>query len=163
MLRDLDVALHWSAEAAQGRYELDAILGYIAGLPTYSLMAELASGRVLSGVLPPVGAMPTALVAAAPLRWRFARDFSLEYARMHAARGNMVGALAQAAKATFEEAHARVCEQGQWVLNEKHLLAAAGIETVDRLFAAPPPGARDAMEWLHALANVLDGARSATV
>ena len=40
MLRDLDVVGHWSAEAAQGRYEVDALLGYVAGAPTYGLMAS---------------------------------------------------------------------------------------------------------------------------
>ena len=45
MLRDLDVVRHWSAEAEQGRYEVDALLGSVAGAPTYSLMAELALSR----------------------------------------------------------------------------------------------------------------------
>src|SRR3982751_5148760 len=90
ILRDLDVALYWTQQAAAGTYELDALLGYIAGIPTYSLAAELASGRLLVGELPEVGAMPPKLVETAPRRWRFSRDFSLEYARMHAARGNVV-------------------------------------------------------------------------
>jgi len=38
LLRDLEVALHWSAEARRGAYEVDALLGYLAGAPTYSLM-----------------------------------------------------------------------------------------------------------------------------
>ena len=98
ILRDLDVALHWTRRAEEGVFELDALLGYLAGIPTYSLAAELASGRVLVGELPAVGPVPPKLVEAAPPRWRFARDFSLEYARMHAARGNVVGAVGQAAR-----------------------------------------------------------------
>jgi hypothetical protein len=31
LLRDLDVALYWVAEARQGVYEIDALLGYLAG------------------------------------------------------------------------------------------------------------------------------------
>ena len=42
LLRDLDIVLYWSGQARLGVYELDALLGYLAGAPTYSLMAELA-------------------------------------------------------------------------------------------------------------------------
>lgn len=71
ILRDLDVAMHWTTQASVGAYELDALLGYLAGLPTYSLAAELASGHVLAGEVPQVGSMPMALRETAPLRWRF--------------------------------------------------------------------------------------------
>lgn len=148
MLRDLAVVEYWSDEALRGSYELDAILGYIAGLPTYVLAAELASGLLLAGELPVVTAMPPALVASAPPRWRFARDFSIEYARMHAARGNSVGVVGQAAKAVLEEAHARVCARGQWVMNEKRLVSLAGLDEVQSLFTAPPPSAVDLTAWL---------------
>lgn len=151
MLRDLAVVEHWAAEAHRGVYELDAILGYLAGLPTYVLMAELASGRVLAGAVPPVSGMPEALVSGAPPRWRFARDFSLEYARMLAARGNVVGAVGHAAKAVVEEAHARLTERGQWVLNEKRMVSAAGLDAAQRLFAAPPGSTAVLGEWLDAV------------
>jgi hypothetical protein len=157
MLRDLDVVEHWTAEAHRGVYELDAILGYLAGLPTYSLMAELASGRLLSGALPIVTAVPPALVAGAPPRWRFARDFSLEYAQMHAQRGNIVGAVGHASKAAFEEAHARMCERGLWVLNEKRMLGDAGLDVVQSLFAAAPSSAAACAPWLRAVSEVLNG------
>jgi hypothetical protein len=52
MLRDLDVVGHWSAEAERGRYEVDALLGYVAGAPTYGLMAEVAVSRALVGTCP---------------------------------------------------------------------------------------------------------------
>jgi len=155
ILRDLDVAMHWTREAESGRFELDALLGYLAGLPTYSLAAELASGRVLVGELPLVASMPQALIEAAPPRWRFARDFSLEYAHMHAARGNVVGAAGQVAKAAMEEAHARVCERGQWTLNEKRLLTAAGLGALGAAFARlpAPPGAL--ASWIDEIAHAL--------
>lgn len=157
MLRDLAVVEHWTAEAHRGSYELDAILGYLAGLPTYVLTAELASGRVLSGALPTIAEMPQALIVGAPPRWRFARDFSLEYARMLAARGNSVGATGHAAKAILEEAHARLCARGHWVLNEKRMLRAAGLEAAEELFVSPPPSARDLASWLDAVQQCLTG------
>ncbi|MBY0492480.1 MAG: hypothetical protein K2R93_21775 [Gemmatimonadaceae bacterium] len=157
MLRDLTVVEHWTAEAHRGVYELDAILGYLAGLPTYVLMAELAAGRVLAGELPVVGAMPPALVAGALPRWRFARDFSLEYARMHAARGNVVGAVGQAAKAVVEEAHARLCARGQWALNEKRMLRMAGLKDAEVHFQSLPAATSEVASWLHALEDLLAG------
>lgn len=157
MLRDLVVVDHWTTEAQRGAYELDAILGYLAGLPTYVLMAELASGRVLAGAVPPVAGMPEALVRSALPRWRFARDFSLEYARMHAARGNVVGAIGHAAKAVMEEAHARLCARGQWVLNEKRMVSAAGLDAVQSLFAAVPDATPALDGWLDTVAARLGG------
>ncbi len=155
ILRDLDVALHWTRQAETGTFELDALLGYLAGIPTYSLAAELASGRLLAGELPEVGPMPPKLVEAAPPRWRFSSDFSLEYARMHAARGNAVGTVGQAAKAAMEEAHARVCERGQWTLNEKRLLGAAGLGAVGAAFGRPPADARGLASWVDEIAGSL--------
>ncbi|MGC3999961.1 MAG: hypothetical protein QM767_21980 [Anaeromyxobacter sp.] len=38
----LNVVERWRAEAEAGRFEVDLLLGYLAGLPTYSLAAELA-------------------------------------------------------------------------------------------------------------------------
>lgn len=148
MLRDLAVVEHWTAEAQRGAYELDALLGYLAGLPTYVLMAELASGRVLAGELPTITAMPQALVDGAPTRWRFARDFSLEYARMHGVRGNVLGAIGHAARAVLEEGHARLCARGQWVTNEKRLVSAAGLDAVQAVFIAPPISPVDVGRWL---------------
>jgi hypothetical protein len=154
MLRDLAVVAHWTAEACKGAYELDAILGYLAGLPTYILMAELASGRVLAGELSRITAMPQALVHGAPPRWRFARDFSIEYARMHAARGNATGAIGHAAKAVLEEAHARLCARGQWTLNEKRMISAASLDTAQALFSSPPSAIGSA-PWLDAIQRCL--------
>src|SRR5262245_39902120 len=110
ILRDLDAVEHWTRRAEQGEFEVDPLLGYLAGVPTYLLPAELASCRVLRGDLPAAPSPPT-LAAAGPPWWRFCRSFSLDYARMHARRGNLVGATGQAAKAVMEEAHAILCER----------------------------------------------------
>jgi hypothetical protein len=45
------------------------------------------------------------------------------YAGMHAARGDDVMVQAMRARAAVEEAHAVLAERGEWVFNEKGLLA----------------------------------------
>src|SRR6266403_1737770 len=52
LLRDLDVVEHWTRRAEKGEFEVDALLGYLAGIPTYSLSAELVSCRPLRGNIP---------------------------------------------------------------------------------------------------------------
>src|ERR1051325_5097750 len=126
ILRDLDIVDHWTRRAEDGDFEVDALLGYTAGIPTYILSAELDSCLVLRGKIP-ASPFPPKLAAAAPPRWRFCRSFSLDYARMHARRGNLVGTTGHAAKAVMEEAHAIMCERGQWVCNEKRLIETAGL------------------------------------
>jgi hypothetical protein len=149
LLREVTVVEHWTAEAAAGRFEVDGVLGYVAGLATYSLTAELAGCRAIHGALDLDTSFPDALAATAPARWRFCRDFSLTYAAGHAARGNVVGALGQAARAVFEEAHARACAQRRWVLNEKRLLDAAGFDDAPALLARIPSS--DASECVQAV------------
>jgi predicted nucleotidyltransferase len=67
LLRDLDVVDAWSERARRGEYEVDALLGYVAGVPTYSLLAERAVCIPLTGELSPVGGFPPPLVEAAGL------------------------------------------------------------------------------------------------
>ena len=119
LLRDVSVVEHWTAEAAAGRYEVDGLLGYVAGLPTYSLTAELAGCRPIFGVIEGDSTFPDMLVATAPTRWRLHRDFSLRYAAAHAARGNVVGALGQSALAVSRRLTPAVAFQRRWVLNEE--------------------------------------------
>jgi hypothetical protein len=49
---DLDAVEHWARRAEQGEFEIDALLGYVAGVPTYLLSAKLASCRTLRGEIP---------------------------------------------------------------------------------------------------------------
>jgi hypothetical protein len=154
LLRDLDIVEHWSRQALDGIYEVDALLGYLAGVPTYSLLAERALCRVLRGTLPTVGAFPEPLAKTGNERWSFHSRFSFEYARMHAARGDLVGVLGQTAKAVIEHAHARLCERRVWVLNEKRIVQRAGLERAEALFAASPaPGSLE--HWIDTVENVL--------
>lgn len=155
LLRDLDVVEHWLRRARDGEFEVDELLGYVAGIPTYSLCAELATCRPLRGEIPPAGPFPPQLAAAAPPRWRFHRTFSLDYARMHARRGNVVAATAQAARAVLEEAHARVCERGRWVLNEKRLIDAAGLESLHVRFSRVSQDPDALSAWVESIAHAL--------
>jgi hypothetical protein len=154
ILRDLDVVEHWTRLAKKGEFERDALLGYLAGIPTYSLTAELASCRVLRGVIQATP-FPPKLQAAAPATWRFCRSLSLDYARMHARRGNLAGATGQAASAVMEEAHAIMCEGGQWVCNEKRLIEPAGLGGLHVLFGQVPTESASLVQWIDLVADRL--------
>jgi hypothetical protein len=148
LFRDLDRVDEFCARARRGSFDVDALLGYVAGVPTYMLMAERAAARTLRGDLPPVGDYPEALAEAAAPRWRFCADFSFAYAKMQAERGNVAGAVGQVVKALYEEAHGRVAGARRWVLNEKHLLAAAGLSSADDWFRAVPTEPESLGAWV---------------
>lgn len=154
ILRDLNQVEYWTQRAEQGEFEVDHLLGYLAGVPTYLLTAELASCRVLYGNLH-AAPFPAKLASSAPSVWRFCRSFSLEYARMHARRGNRVGAAGQVAKAIMEEAHARLCEQALWVCNEKRILNAAGLAQADSHFDELPSDREALVQWVDQVAHRL--------
>jgi predicted nucleotidyltransferase len=155
LLRDLDVVEHWAAKAEEGIYEIDALLGYVAGLPTYSLRAELASCRVLRGTLAQRSDFPEALAKMGAERWRFHVDFTLHHADMRADRGDVVGAAAQAAKAAIERAHELLCARRTWALNEKRILERAGLAHLHRLFAAIPQDAAGLGAWVREIRAAL--------
>jgi hypothetical protein len=136
LLRDLDVVDHWSSRAHEGVFEVDGLLAHLAGIPTYTLLAERCTGVILRGELPDAGGFPERLAESAPPRWRFCSQFSLEQARMRERRGDVVGTLGQLARAVIEEAHARACEQRRWVSNEKRIVRDFGLDHVNALFAS---------------------------
>ena len=154
LLRDLDIVEYWNERAERGEFDVDALLGYVAGVPTYLLSAELGSCRLLHGHIPRV-TFPTALTREAPPRWRFSRSFSLAYARMHAQRGNWVGAVGQVAKAVHEEAHAILCERSEWVCNEKGMIERAGLASVQALHRECPAHVAGLVEWVDTVAEQL--------
>ena len=154
LLRDLDVVEHWTRRAQNGEFERDALLGYLAGIPTYTLSAELASCRRLWGDIP-AAPFPPKLVVIAPPIWRFCRSLSLDYARMHARRGNFAGATGQAAAAVMEEAHAILCERSQWICNEKRLIETAGLAHLHALFAQMPQQSAGLLQWVDLVADQL--------
>jgi hypothetical protein len=154
ILRDLDVVEHWTRRAENGEFERDALLGYIAGIPTYTLSAELASCRPLHGDIP-TATFPAKLAASAPQVWRFCRSFSLDYARMHAQRGNATGAIGQAAAAVMQEAHAIVCQRSEWVCNEKRLIETAGLTDLQASFLQVPNDFANLVQWVDRIADQL--------
>jgi hypothetical protein len=74
---------------------------------------------------------------------------------MQAARGNVVGAAGQAAKAAMEESHLRAREQRRWILNEKRLLTAVGLGGVASDFLESPPLVAGLTSWVEAVARAL--------
>jgi hypothetical protein len=96
-------------------------------VPTYLVVAELAGHRVLHGDLPRPE-YPDALRAAAPAQWFGRARFSLDYGRgAYAVTGQALAAAGAAARAAAETAHGILAARGEWVVNEKRILARAGL------------------------------------
>ena len=140
--RDLDNVEHHLAEACAGRFRIERLMFYLAGVPTYVVVAEIATNQVLSGLLPRP-AYPDALRAAAPPRWWGVAQATLGYGRAaYAPRGRLAETAGTVAVAACQAAHAVLAASGQWVTNEKTLLDRAGLRGVDGILAglAPDPG-----------------------
>ena len=133
--RDLDEVLYWTAEAAAGRFEIQREVGYVAGIATYVLAGELALGEVLAGDLPRP-AFPDLLRESAPTMWHRLAAGALHFAEVHQRRGDLVASLANVGQATLCAAQARLAANGVWVLNEKRLIARAGLEDMQGNFEA---------------------------
>jgi predicted nucleotidyltransferase len=145
--RDLDDVEHWWAEARRGRFREELLMFYLAGIPTYVVVGELAIHRLLVGDLPRPE-YPEALRTAATARWLRDAELSLGYARAALDAGHTTVALGNAARAILEASHGRLAARGEWALNEKRLAERAGLATLaDRLVTAGSAGR---------LANVLD-------
>ena len=136
LYRDLETVEPWTAEAERGRYEVDGVEGYVAGMATYVLAAELALAEVLHGELPRP-AFPDALRSTAPARWEESARFSLALAGGAAARGDVGWCSGLLARAAIAVAQARLAARGEWVLNEKGIVARAGLHGVHAVLAAP--------------------------
>ncbi|MFD7242828.1 nucleotidyltransferase domain-containing protein [Streptomyces massasporeus] len=130
--RDLDVVEHELAEAEAGRVRVEPLMFHLAGIPTYLLVAELAINKVLRGELPRPDAYPRALRESAPAHWHGMAAATLAYARAGHAPKNAVTQVAGAiALAATQTAHAVLAARGEWVTNEKGLVARAGLAEVD--------------------------------
>ncbi|MEV5103505.1 nucleotidyltransferase domain-containing protein [Streptomyces massasporeus] len=130
--RDLDVVEHESAEAEAGRFRVEPLMFHLAGIPTYLLVAELAINKVLRGELPRPDAYPPALRESAPAHWHGMAAATLAYARSGHAPKNAVTQVAGAiALAATQTAHAVLAARGEWVTNDKGLVARAGLADVD--------------------------------
>jgi hypothetical protein len=139
--RDLDDVEHQLTEARAGRFGVEKLLFYLAGVPTYLLLAELAVNRVLRGDLARP-AYPDALRAAAPPRWWGDAQATLAYGRdAYARRGRLTETAGTIATAACQSAHAVLAADGQWVTNEKALLDRAGLRGLDEVMAGLTPDA----------------------
>jgi hypothetical protein len=105
--RDLDAVEHWMAEANEGRFEIDAVDGWLAGMPTYVLVGELATCEALAGELPRPE-FPAALRESSTRRWRDTAARALEVAGSLASRGDVAGCSGLLAKAAVATAEARL-------------------------------------------------------
>ena len=134
LYRDLDFVERCIGEADLGRFEVDEAQGFVAGLPSYFLVGEVALGKLLFGSLPEA-CFPSALRSVASARWRASASFSLWEADFCALRVEPLTCAGLLAKAAVEAAHARLAEQGEWVFNEKAILARAGLADAASILA----------------------------
>jgi hypothetical protein len=126
--RDLDEIEQHLAAAEQGRFKVERLPFYLAGIPTYVVVGELAIARVLVGALPRPG-FPAALRERAARFWTEAARLSLGYAEeVYAARGDALGCGGGLARAVVEAAHGRLAARGMWALNEKRIVVRAGLD-----------------------------------
>ena len=135
LYRDLDTVRHWTDEAAEGRFEVDLVEGFVAGMPTYALAGELALAKVLAGELPRPS-FPDALRTSAPPRWFASARFSLDVADAAAQRADVGICAGLLAKAALAVANGRLAERGEWALNEKGILGRAGLRQAEGILAA---------------------------
>ncbi|HUA30008.1 MAG TPA: nucleotidyltransferase domain-containing protein [Streptosporangiaceae bacterium] len=140
--RDLGDVEREVARARAGQFGIERLLFHLAGIPTYIVVAELATNQVLSGELEQP-AYPDALRAAAPPRWWGDAQATLDYGRAsYAAHGRLTETAGTIATAACQAGHAAAAAAGQWVTNEKTLLDRAGLRGVDAILAGltPDPG-----------------------
>ncbi len=134
--RDLDHVGHWLSETEAGRFDIDLLPNFVAGIPTYVLAGELAVSKVLRGELPKP-TFPEALKSTAPARWYGHAAFALANADTAAARGDVTYCVGLLTRAAIAAAQARLAEQGRWALNEKGITTDAGLGEVEALLGSP--------------------------
>ncbi|SDQ31565.1 nucleotidyltransferase domain-containing protein [Actinopolyspora saharensis] len=133
--RDLNVIEHELVEARSGRFRHEPLLFHLAGIPSYLLLAELASNRVLRGELPRPE-FPEPLREHARRTWWGFAEMVFEYARAnHAPHGRLAQCTALLTQAAAQSAHAVLAARGEWITNEKRLLSRAGLSELDAIVA----------------------------
>jgi hypothetical protein len=109
---------------------------HLAGIPSYLVVGELATNRVLRGSLPSPG-YPDALRRSAPVVWADRAAHTLDYAEQNAARfGRLTQCAGLMAVAAVSCAHAILAGRGEWTANEKDLLDRAGLRASDEIIGA---------------------------
>src|SRR5215207_1698082 len=112
------------------RGELDA-----AKLRGLEREAEVIPRDLASGELPRPE-FPAALREPAARRWREVATRALEVAESLASRADVAGCGGQLAKASIATAHARLAQQGEWVLGEAGIVRRAGLGRTEAILAA---------------------------
>ena len=170
--RDLDVIDRVIASTRDGRFTTEPLWFHLAGIPSYLVLAELASKRVLFGELPDVS-YPAALREHAPDVWWEQAEVELDYARRYyASAGRLTQCLGLVARAATCAAHAVLAAKGVWVTNEKQLFVRAELGEVDSILATATPDPavlRDVVDRVQAVcsdalgAARVDGAQAASL
>ncbi|MDP9827917.1 nucleotidyltransferase domain-containing protein [Kineosporia succinea] len=148
--RDLDVVESEVRRAGQGKFDIEPLMFHLAGIPTYLVVAELASNRTLRGGLPRVDAYPPRLREAAVSVWSGRARLTLGYAEKNSTR--TAQALGLISLAVTQYAHAVAASRGIWVTNEKRLLDVAGLRGVDELFSTE----HDPAELVHRIRTLAE-------
>ncbi|MCU1425985.1 MAG: hypothetical protein JWM51_2276 [Microbacteriaceae bacterium] len=137
--RDLEVVEHELRQARAGRFHIEPLMFHLAGIPSYLVVGELASNRVLRGSLPRPE-YPAALREAAPRLWADRARMTLDYAGgSHAPSARLAQCAGLIVVAASQCAHAVLADRGEWATNEKTLLERAGLRGVDEVVAALEP------------------------
>lgn len=134
--REIDHVRHWIQESEAGRFEVESSSDSVAGVPSYTLAAEMALGTVVAGSLGDTIEYPERLATEGAAHWRSSATSSLEHAGARAEHGDVAGVLAHIAKAGIEVAHARLCEARRWSINEKEILERAELTHLNQLLTA---------------------------
>ncbi|MDT3439317.1 MULTISPECIES: hypothetical protein [unclassified Pseudofrankia] len=110
--RDLDEVEHRLVETEQGRFVVERLPFYLAGIPTYVVSGEPAISRVLIGDLPRP-AFPPALRSQAARFWNESARLILDYAETnYVPRGDALSCAGAFARAVIEAAHGRLAAAG---------------------------------------------------
>ena len=134
--REIDEVRHWIKESEAGRFEVDPSNDAVAGVPSYTLAAEMALGTVVAGSLGAAIEYPEKLAEQGAAHWRRSANSSLEHAVTRAEHGDVAGVLAHLAKACIEVAHARLCEARRWTVSEVEILERAELAHLNKLLTA---------------------------
>ena len=135
LYRDLADVEQWTTEAEEGRWQLFRMPGYLCGMPSYVLAGEAALGRILAGRLAQPS-FPPLLAERGPEQWRWQASFALLHAGAHAKREDVAACLGKLAFTIVAEAQARLLAQRVWALNEKGVVARAGLSDVETALQA---------------------------
>jgi predicted nucleotidyltransferase len=129
-LASIDLEL---SEATMGRFRIEPLMFHLTGVPTYLVIAELALGQVMSGdLLHP--AYPPRLRERAPQIWWDRADRLFTYAtKNYAARSQPAMCVGIVVQAACNAAHGVLAHRGEWITNEKSLLARADLTELDHI------------------------------